>query len=253
MNSMILPGAGPFYFNGDNAGILMFHGFGGGTCSDLKYIAKEIFNQKGYTIHLPLLPGFGTRPEDLRKVQINDWIKSIEAAFRDIRQKCEIVIVGGHSIGGVLPFILASHYEVQGIFAISAPIGIKGLGPFIVPFLKLFMKYHSIEADRFKRETNGRWIGYNKIPINILGKIKKLISQMKETLPEIVSPVMLLQGRKDKQIKKKSMDYIYQNIKSKDKQKIWLEKNDHPILDSPDQDIIINEVINFVERLINQK
>jgi len=252
MKNAIIPGAGPFNFNGNKVGILMYHGFGGGTCSDLKYIAEDIFNQKGYTIYLPLLPGFGTSPEDLSQVQIKNWIESMERAFLDIRQRCDIIIVGGHSIGGVLPFILANSHKLDGIFAISAPIGIKGIGPLIASIIKIFMKYHKIKSKRFKRETDGKWIGYNKIPINIVAKIKKLIIKMKENLPNIDCPVILFQGRKDKQIKKQSMNYIYQNIKSTDKRKIWLENNDHPILDSPDQEIIINEIINFVEQIKNQ-
>ena len=249
MSDKILPGAGPFYYSGNKIGILIFHGFGGGTCSDFKYIAERIFDDKGYTIHIPLLPGFGTTPEDLRQTQVIEWIESMEHSFKVIKQKCEKVIVGGHSLGGVLPFLLASSHQIQGIFTISAPIGIRGLGPIIAPFMNLFIKYHKIESDKFKRDTSGKWVGYDKIPINIVTKIKKLISKMKDSLANITCPVILFQGRKDNQIKKESMDYIYQNIKSADKRKVWLENNEHPILDSPDQNIIIDELINFVERI----
>ena len=141
MKNTIIPGAGPFYFEGNDVGILMFHGFGGGTCSDLKYIAQDLYNRQGYTLHLPLFPGFGTSPEDLKKAQISDWLRSMEASFGEIREKCKILIVGGHSIGGVLPFILANYYRIEGIFAISAPTGIKGFGPYIAPFMKIFIKY----------------------------------------------------------------------------------------------------------------
>lgn len=252
MKNAIIPGAGPFYFKGNEVGILMFHGFGGGTCSDLKYIATDIYNQKGYTLYLPLFPGFGTSPEELKQVELKDWIKKMENSYEEIREKCKILIVGGHSIGGVLPFILANDRIVDGIFAISTPIGIKGLGPFIAPFFKIIKKYHNIDSDKFKHETNGKWIGYDKIPINILGKIKQLIGKMKNNLSNIKCPVILFQGCKDNQIKKKSMDYIYQNIESKDKVKIWLENNEHSILDSPDQDIIINQLIKFVDHIKNQ-
>jgi carboxylesterase len=252
MRNKILPGAGPFYYNGNQTGILIFHGFGGGTCSDFKYIAESIFDNKGYTIHIPLLPGFGTTPEDLKQTQVNEWIESIEHSFKVIKQKCEKVIVGGHSGGALLPFLLANSHKIEGIFTISAPIGIRGWGPIIAPFMNLFMKYHKIESDKFKRDTNGKWVGYDKIPINILKKIKKLISKMKDSLANITCPVILFQGRKDNQIKKESMNIIYQNIKSVDKRKVWLENNEHPILDSPDQNIIIGELINFVERIKNR-
>ncbi len=252
MRENILPGAGPFYFEGNKIGIMMLHGFGGGTCADLKYIAKDIFNQKGYSIYIPLLPGFGTHPEQLHKVKVKDWLESLEKEFKFIQDKCDVIIVGGHSIGGVLPFIIAKSHEINGIFAISAPIGIRGIGPLIAPLLNIFVKYHAIESDQFKRDTNGKWVGYDKIPINIVGKVKELIKQMREILPEIQSPVLLLQGRKDRQIKKKSIDYIYYRVKSLNKKKIWLENNDHPILDSPDHNIIVSEIIKFIEGIIKK-
>lgn len=253
MKKKVLPGAGPFYFKGTKVGILLFHGFGGGTCADLRYIAEDIYNRQGYTLHLPLLPGFGTNPKDLKQIKIDDWLESIETSFDNIHQSCEIVIVGGHSIGGVIPFVLAKTHKIDGIFSISAPIGIKGIGPIIAPFMGFFMKYHNIGSEQFRRDTDGKWVGYNKIPINIVGKIKKLIALMRENLPTITCPVLLFQGRKDDQIKKKSMDYIYQSIQSADKRKIWLENNRHPILDSPDQNIIINELINFIEIIKNKE
>ena len=42
ITSDIIPGAGPFYFEGNNVGILLIHGGGGGTCADLKPLAEEL-------------------------------------------------------------------------------------------------------------------------------------------------------------------------------------------------------------------
>ncbi|MEJ2295232.1 MAG: alpha/beta fold hydrolase [Candidatus Lokiarchaeota archaeon] len=253
MIKKVLPGAGPFYFNGTKIGVLLFHGFGGGTCADLRYIAESIYNRKGYTLHLPLLPGFGTNPKDLKEVKLSDWLENIETSFSYIRQKCEKVIVGGHSIGGVIPYVLAKTHKIDGIFSLSAPIGIRGIAPIIAPFMGIFKKYHNIGSEQFICDTGGKWVGYDKIPINIVGKIKNLIALMRDNLTMVTCPVLLLQGKKDDQIKKRSMDYIYQNIQSAGKRKIWLENNGHPILDSPDQNIIINELINFIEKIKNKE
>jgi carboxylesterase len=253
MRTNILPGAGPFYFEGNNVGILMFHGFGGGTCADLKYLAQELFNQKGYTIYLPLLPGFGTNPENLRNTQIKEWMEKVEEAYDYIQEKCNLIIVGGHSIGGVISFLIAKSHEINGLFAISAPIAIRGIAPILAPLIYPVVKFHKIDAEQFKKDTGGKWVGYTKIPINIVKKINKLIKDMKEILSDISCPILLFQGRFDKQIKKKSMDYIYNTLKSLDKTKIWLKHNDHTILDSQDNSVIIRELINFIDRIINNK
>jgi len=244
-----LPGAGPFYFQGNKTGILMIPGGGGGTCADLKYIADDIHNKTGFTIHIPLLPGFGTSPKDLKNTLIVAWENALNEEIQLLEEKCDKLIVGGHSMGGVLALILADKYELDGIFTISAPTGIKAIGSKLVPLLKIFIKYYPVDSAKFKKETNNKWVGYNKIPLNQVTKMKKLIKQMKQILPNIKCPALLLQGRLDSAIKTNSMDYIDEKIGSIVKKKLWLENNDHPILESPDHDKIVSELINFVKEI----
>jgi len=70
--------------------------------------------------------------------------------------------------------------------------------------------------------------------------------EMKKSLSEIKCPALIFQGKLDSEIKSNSIDYIYDNIASKKKRKIWLENNDHPILDSPDHKQIVLELIKFI-------
>ena len=97
-SKVTLSGAGPFYFNGNDIGILIIHGGGGGTCADLKPLGEDL-QKKGYTVHIPLLPGFGTSPDDLRITPLSAWKRALEREITLIREKCEKIIVGGHSMG----------------------------------------------------------------------------------------------------------------------------------------------------------
>ncbi|MHA1490814.1 MAG: alpha/beta hydrolase [Promethearchaeota archaeon] len=248
----IIPGAGPFYYDGNDekkTGILMIPGGGGGTCADLKPLAEDLNREKGYVVHVPLLPGFGTTPEDLRNATISAWKEALYKELDLIKQKCERVIVGGHSLGGVFTLILAGNNDLDGIFTISAPTGLRGIAPKLVPIVKFFMKYHAVSSEELKKETNGKWVGYDKIPLNVVAKYKNLINEMKVLLPEIQCPAILFQGRLDSVIKKSSMDEIFKKIWSKKKIKIWLENNDHPILCCPDHEQIVSELINFIDSI----
>ncbi|MFX0038087.1 MAG: alpha/beta hydrolase [Promethearchaeota archaeon] len=242
----IMAGAGPFYIEGNNIGILLIHGGGGGTCADLKPIAEDLHKNGGYTIRIPLLPGFGTTPKDLKDISIDNWKSAIINELLILSDKCEKIFIGGHSMGGVLTLILAANHNVNGIFTISALIGAQRFLFHLVPIFKIFVKYHAINSEQFKKDTNGKWVGYDKIPLNIATKLKRLIKEMKESLDEITCPVLLFQGKQDSEIKKNSMNYIFERIKSKKKRKIWLENNDHPILDSPDHNQIILELVKFI-------
>ncbi len=242
----IMDGAGPFFFEGNKIGIMIIHGGGGGTCADLKPLAEDLYKKGGYTISVPLLPGFGTKPEDLKNITIEEWKSALDDELTILKDKCDKIIVGGHSMGGILTLILAANYNLDLIFTISAPVGVQTFLIYLVPFFKIFVKYHKINSEQFKKDTNGKWIGYNKIPVNIGIKIKKIMKDMKKSLHMVNCPTLLFQGRLDTEIKKKSMDYIFSNIATKDKKKIWLEQNSHPILDSPDHYQIVSETLNFI-------
>jgi carboxylesterase len=248
-NKEILPGAGPFYFKGNNTGIILIHGGGGGTCADLKPLAEDLHSEGGFTISIPLLPGYGTTPQDLRNIQIENWKSVLYNEFCILHDRCDKIFVGGHSMGGVLTLILAANYNLDGIFTISAPIGIQNLLFYLVPLFKIFIKYHSIDSERFIKDTKGKWVGYNKIPLNIATKLKRLIKEMKLSLNKIDCPALIFQGKNDSEIKKKSMEYIFKSIKSNNKKKVWLPNNDHPILESPDHEKLVSELIKFLNDL----
>ncbi|MFX0138960.1 MAG: alpha/beta hydrolase [Candidatus Hodarchaeota archaeon] len=249
----IMPGAGPFYFEGNKTGVLMIHGGGGGTCADLKPLAEDINRKIGCTIHVPLLPGYGTTPEDLMHTTIPEWKEKLDIELKSLRKKCEKVFVGGHSFGGILTLILASKYDLEGIFTINAALGInmfalglKGLAIFLIPLVRLFKKYNAVDSETLKKETKGKWIGYDKIPLNLVPKVKKLMKEAKKSLHKIECPVILFQGRKDSMISPSSMEFAFDKINSRTKRKVWLENSDHPILDIPDHDLIVNKLTEFI-------
>ena len=111
------------------------------------------------------------------------------------------------------------------------------------------LPYFPVEYDNLKKETDGKWVGYKKIPINMGFKISKLLKEMKENLKNVKCPALIMQGQLDSAIKPESMDSIYNAISSENKKKLWLENNDHPILDSPDHDIIVSKIVNFISTI----
>ncbi len=245
----IMDGVGPFFFEGNKIGIIMVHGGGGGTCADLKPLAEDLNRNGGYTISIPLLPGFGTKPEDLKEITIEEWKSASEKELHKLMINCDRIIAGGHSMGGLLTLILASHYSFDGIFTISTPAGFQSFLIYLVPFFNIFLKYYKVNSEQFKKDTKGKWVGYDKIPLNIGLKVKKLLKEMKKSLNMINCPILLFQGRLDTVIKKNSMDYIFSKVASNTKKKIWLEHNSHPILNSPDHSQIVSEIHNFISKI----
>ncbi|TFF88882.1 MAG: hypothetical protein EU550_00435, partial [Promethearchaeota archaeon] len=158
--------------------------------------------------------------------------------------------IGGHSMGGLLALIKAKETEVDGIFSISTPIGIRGLGKIEKPISEIKQEYIPIDFEMNMIESNNKWVGYKKLPVNVIAKMQELITEMKLALPNIKAPIILFQGKKDKTIKKESMDFIYDKIGSKIKEKVWLENNNHRILESPDEDLLIEKLTDFIKKIV---
>ena len=50
-----------------SVGVLLVHGYTGSPASMRPW--AEYLNQRGFTVRVPLLPGHGTKPEDLNEVK----------------------------------------------------------------------------------------------------------------------------------------------------------------------------------------
>ncbi len=101
----VLPGAEGFFFEGSNAGVILIHGGGGGSASDMRELGQFIFENTGYSVYAPLLPGYGTTKEELAKTQVNDWLTSLKEDFQQFKREIDKIFVVGHSMGGVLTLI----------------------------------------------------------------------------------------------------------------------------------------------------
>jgi len=104
----VLPGAEPFSADGGEIGVLLCHGFTG--CPQSLRPWAEAMAKAGHTVRLPLLPGHGTTWQDMNRTTWRDWYGCVEDAFRELRARCDAVVVGGLSMGGALALRLAEQH-----------------------------------------------------------------------------------------------------------------------------------------------
>ena len=87
-------------FRGGPVGFLLIHGLGG-TPVEMRFVARGLA-RAGHTVHCPQLAGHCGSFEDLRATGWKDWYHSVQTAYRELRNTCKKVIVGGLSMGAIL-------------------------------------------------------------------------------------------------------------------------------------------------------
>lgn len=103
-----------FVFNaegtGENGriGFLLIHGLGG-TPVELRFVAQGL-NRAGFTVVCPLLAGHGGTDQELNETSWRDWYATVEETHAQLKQRCDMIVVGGLSAGVMLALKLAAEH-----------------------------------------------------------------------------------------------------------------------------------------------
>ena len=108
-------------------GILLVHGFTGSPSSMRPW--AEFMHQQGYTVRVPLLPGHGTKPEDLNQVKWQEWPAKVTYELRELQKTCDTIFLVGLSMGGatVLNVAESNNDALAGLILVNPMIYVKGV------------------------------------------------------------------------------------------------------------------------------
>jgi carboxylesterase len=111
---------------GGRVGVLLIHGLGG-TPVELRFIAQGLA-RAGNTVYCCQLAGHCGTPEELRRSTWQEWYASVEAAHDLLKQHCDIIVVGGLSMGGILGIHLAQNRpeSVHGLLLLAPTLKLDG-------------------------------------------------------------------------------------------------------------------------------
>src|SRR6266699_2104419 len=149
-------------------GVLLVHGLNG-TSSDFAGL-EEFLQDRGMLTNNMLLPGHGVHVRELISKGWSDWEKAVRQELQALKQRCDVVFLVGHSLGGALALHVAAHEEVAGIVSMCAPLYmhpwtelVVGLAKRVTPLLPslgedvhwqiLRRSYHVIMKDHDREEV----------------------------------------------------------------------------------------------------
>jgi len=231
-----------------DTGILLLHGFTGYT-DELEEMSRYL-NKKGITVSVPILPGHGTDVYDLSKYSWQEWFDFVKEEYKKLDKKVKRAYIGGISMGAGLALHYAAHYKTRGVVALSA--GVKVLKPsiYVIPYVKSIIKYFprkKSDGDVSKKIKRTR-PEYNKTSLNAVDELRKFFIHLKDDIPEITVPVLMVHGLKDHTIPFESASDIFEKLSSKYKKFVTLEKSYHLITMDVEKKKVFEETHKFIKK-----
>ena len=244
----LMPGAEPWTSDGGSTGVLVIHGFTGNP-SSMRPLA-EAFAAAGFAVSLPLLPGHGTRVEDMVPTRWSDWSSAAEAAYEVLAGRCERVVVAGLSMGGTLTLWLAAHHpEIRWIVLVN-PLA-DGEEPGITGLVAALRESTEPVVPGIGSDIALEGVvesAYEMAPVEPLLSLHGALPDLRGRLADILCPVLLLTSPQDHVVAPASSDLVASSVKGP-VERVTLEKSFHVATLDHDAELIEQRAVAFVARI----
>ncbi len=237
--------------DGRRVGVLLSHGFTGSPASMRPW--AEHLAEQGYAVSVPLLPGHGTRWQDMVPTRYADYRAEVERSFRDLRDRCDAVVLAGLSLGGCLVLDVAADHpdEVSGVVLVNPAVASTNKQLLAVPVLKHVRTAMPGIGNDIK--AGGDEHGYDKTPLKSLHSMIQAWPTVRDALPRVTAPVLLFRSATDHVVDPSSAEIILDRVGSTDTREVVLEDSWHVATLDNDAPRIFEESTSFVQRVTRSR
>ncbi len=228
------------------AAVLLLHGFTGSPAS-LRPLA-ECLAQAGFAVDLPLLPGHGTRWQNLARTPWTDWYAAAERAYDRLAEGGRPVAVVGLSMGGALTLRLAQRRDVAGLVLVNPAVTSRAPGLRLVPLLaRVVPSLPAIGGDIARPGVSEH--AYDRVPLRAVASMRHLWRETVAGLPQVVAPLLLFRSVTDHVVDPSSAEVILRSVASAERTEHLLHRSFHVATLDHDRDEIAAATVAFVRRV----
>ncbi|HVV18138.1 MAG TPA: alpha/beta fold hydrolase [Pseudonocardiaceae bacterium] len=249
----ILPGAEPFAHDGSTEiGVLLCHGFTGSPQSMRPW--GERLAAVGASTRCPLLPGHGTRWQDMNRTGWPDWYGAVDKAFTELVERCTSVFVFGLSMGGTLSLRLAEQHgsAVAGLVLVNPSVTTERKDAALLPLLSRIVPSMAGISNDVKK-PGARELAYGRLPLRAAASLSRLWQEVRTDLGKIDQPLLLFRSAVDHVVEPVNARIILDGVHSADIHDKVLPESYHVATLDNDAETIFDDSVEFVRRVHEER
>lgn len=245
----VIRGFAPYTLGAGEEAVVFLHGIAGSP-AHFREMAETVA-AAGYTARGVLLPGHGTRAEELRRVTWHDWYDHAAAEIRALAETHRTVHVVGYSVGAALALELAAGEGALGrLVLMSVPLNPRrsetlmrlGFGLHAL----FFPRFHG-NPPRMVDDTGEEfYYVYKTTPSTIYRTMLDLVHHAKRTVLRVENPTLIVQSRTDKSVGAESGPWTYRKLAAREKKLLMLADSDHAVMLDDERYRVFDETLRFL-------
>ena len=238
-----------FGLAGGRTGCVLVHGFTG-TPVEMRLLG-EFLSQRGVRVEAPLLPGHGTRPEDLNRVRWQDWVLSAQEALASLGQDRRLLFLGGLSMGALVALHLAREYPDLGGLLLFSPAfkpshPLAAFLPLARHVVKQWPKDADEQGDLVEPEATLRIWHYDTWPTSGATEMLRLARTVWCDLEAVRVPALLFCSTRDATIDLGAVREGFRRLGSEDKELVVLHNSGHVLTVDAERESVFARASGFI-------
>lgn len=218
-------------------------------------MAQAISQSTGWRCKAVLLPGHGTRVEDMQGTGSEDWITAINREYDALRGDCDHLFLVGLSLGAALCCMVALRRtqdpKLRGMLLLAPAFGVTRLRAIGIHLLR---PLHNL-ADKGKRASDyfldhGLY-SYLQLPLNLAAQVIRVGGKAAANISKLRDvPVMMFAGDRESTV---SLSKILSVARANPWIRlVHLSRSRHILTVEPDKEMMFEASIRFMEECLEK-
>jgi carboxylesterase len=236
--------------------VIALHGFGG-TVAELRPLLDRI-GRAGFAIDAALLPGHGTRVENLQDATFDGWVDAVRARTHAALAAHGRIVLLGFSLGSLVAMRLASERPagLAGLVVLgnaltlrlpmSLPMALWARLGWPMPDLYLVKPR---AGDVLDTSALRALVTYDRHPLRAAMEVWRAGARVRTVVGRIACPALVLHGRHDVVCSWRNATCLAKRIGSTDVSVRIFENSAHVLACDAEREEVACEVSAFIERI----